>query len=859
MLRKLPLSGCQRCSAKPRVARLDARHLSCPSLLPRSSRFVSSIDNLTLANRSPALARFSSSAAEAPPERTLEEEYSRKSPLEHVLLRPGMYVGSTQRAPPSECWVLDPVPPLAALDSPLEHSRARAYRMIRKECAFAPALIKVFDEIIVNASDNRLRDPEGCTRIDVVIDPGSKERAPLISVRNDGKGIPVEIHKQENLWVPNLLFGHLLTGSNFDDTQNRVTGGRHGYGAKLANIFSREFTVETRDKERGRRYRQTWKNNMSQVGEPIISYEEGDDYTIVSFVPDMPKLTGIQNQVKIEAEEYAIMCRRVVDIAGCAAGSLIVTLNGNDVSVPTFHDYSNMYRKEDARPLLYSKVNYRWEVAVGVSENGSNEIISFVNGMATTRGGTHVDHIVQQVTNAIFKKAIKQHPELQSHLSSSLVRRNLFVSCNALIENPTFDSQMKESLTSVSGSWGSSCKLDITFLNKILAAEIDGGPGILEKVLKAAAIRENDTLVKEVGGGNKTKGKLLSIHKLEDAHLAGTRQGAGCTLILTEGDSAKALAIAGLEVIGRKTFGVFPLRGKLLNVREATVRQMTENAEIKALCSIIGLNLKNKYGTLAERATLRYGHVMLMTDQDPDGSHIKGLVLNFFRHFWPKLLKPAVDDPQGETFFSSFITPLIKVKLRGKKESMAFYSKAEYNEWRASLENEADIKKWDVKYYKGLGTSTPAEAKEYFSAFKHHVRNFNWQSELDGDLIDMLFDKKRAAERRNWLLHQYNAESFVVADAYNNNCVSFEDFVNYEMIHFSNADNVRSLPSVIDGLKPSQRKVLHACFKRKLNAEIKVAQLTGYCAEHTAYHHGETSLQNTSKYLSYLFKIALET
>lgn len=844
MLRNSYLARCHLRHGHRAEARV--RCIVGPHLLERSSRLYLYVDRLRFPSLLYSNTRLFSAVPEAllpASESKVKEQYSRKTPLEHVLLRPGMYIGSVQKLPPSECWVLDPTPP-APSDTSTE--TVPNFRMVRKEYGLVPALIKVFDEIIVNASDNRLRDPDGCTRIDVMIDPGDTTRAPFISVRNNGKGIPVEIHQEENIYLPNLLFGHLLTGSNFDDTQKRLTGGRHGYGAKLTNIFSREFTVETQDEEKGLCYRQTWKNNMSESTEPVVTSKDGKDYTTISFVPDMPRLTGIPGKVQIDPEDYALMCRRVVDVAGCASGKLIVTLNGKDVSMPTFEAYSNLYRKEGALPLVYAKVNSRWEIAIGLSDKGSFDGISFVNGMATSRGGTHINEIVKQVTKIIHGKAIKGNSEFKEAITSAVIKRNLFVSCNAFIENPSFDSQMKESLTSHPSSWGSNCTLETKILNKIVATVEDGGPGIVEEVLKLAVGRQYAHLVNEVGGTKKTKQQLLSIEKLEDAHLAGTNRGVGCTLILTEGDSAKALAVAGLEVIGRKTFGVFPLQGKFLNVRHATVQKMTHNAEVKALCSILGLDFKKSYETSAERAQLRYGHVMLMTDQDTDGSHIKGLVMNFFRYFWPKLLLPSTDEPHGRTFLSSFITPLLKVKRKGTAETLAFYSMAEYKEWRSSLGNEAEIKKWNVKYYKGLGTSTPAEAKEYFSAFKDHVRPFSWKSEVDGELLDMLFDKARASDRRAWILNDYNEELFVVPDA-STNSVTYQDFVNHEMIHYSNADNFRSLPSAIDGLKPSQRKVLFACFKRKLNAEIKVAQLAGYCAEHTAYHHGEASLQNTSK------------
>lgn len=153
-----------------------------------------------------------------------------------------------------------------------------------------------------------------------------------------------------------------------------------------------------------------------------------------------------------------------------------------------------------------------------------------------------------------------------------------------------------------------------------------------------------------------------------------------------------------------------------------------------------------------------------------------------------------------------------------------------------------------MKYYKGLGTSTPAEAKEYFLAFVRHHRPFRWSSEkTDGARLDMAFEKDRADDRKDWILNEYDEKSTVTFDEDDGNSCTYRDFVDNELIHFSNANNIRSLPSVIDGLKPSQRKVLFACFKRDLKDEIKVAQLAGYCAEHTAYHHGEASLHATSK------------
>lgn len=510
--------------------------------------------------------------------------------------------------------------------------------MVQRDIRVVPALIKIFDEILVNASDQRLRHPSECTRLEVTIDP----HKPFICVKNNGPGVPIQIHQTEQMYLPELLFGHLLTGSNFDDSQKRITGGRHGYGAKLTNIFSTWFQFETYDSSRCLLYRQTWSNNMQEASAPELAEVDhgAEDYTCISFVPDLARLSGPSEEesfgTAISPEDYALMCRRVVDVAGCNAGgsgskkSLEVTLNGVDVSQASFADYCQLYRsspshnsevpsKKMSRPTCFHQLNSRWTVGVGLSDTGSLEAVSFVNGMSTPRGGTHVNVLTNQICKRIAEKAEKMEPELAPLVTPGLVRRHLFLCVNALIENPTFDSQMKEFLTSSPNSFGSSWTLSDKFLNnQVLQPEDSGGPGILEEVLRVARGRQQASLMQQVGSGEKrTKRQLLSmIPKLEDAHLAGTVKGRSCTLILTEGDSAKALAVAGLEKIGRERFGVFPLRGKFLNVRHATVNQMATNGEIKALCAILGLDFDKEYDTVEQREGLRYGQIMLMTDQD---------------------------------------------------------------------------------------------------------------------------------------------------------------------------------------------------------------------------------------------------
>jgi DNA topoisomerase-2 len=550
--------------------------------------------------------------------------------------------------------------------------------MVKREVTYVPGLYKIFDEILVNAADNKQRDPKMDTiRID--INPGEN----TISVMNNGKGIPCEMHKEEKMYVPTMIFGHLLTGSNFNDDEARVTGGRNGFGAKLCNVFSTKFTVETADSNMKKVFRQTWGDNMSKASDPKLKDYSGEDFTRVTFSPDLAKF-GME---RLDPDTVALLSRRAFDIAATTKG-VKVLLNGKRVPVKSFKDYVDHYTKgtndDLGKPLkvVVDQCGLRWEVAICVSSQGFQQI-SFVNSIATTKGGKHVDHVSDLVVKCL-QDGIGKKDKTGMKISPKQIKDHMWVFIVALIENPTFDSQSKETMTLVAKSFGSKCELSDKFKKEVSKA------GIVESVLLWSKFRADNKLGQATQG--KKTSKLTGIPKLDDANEAGTKNGYGCTLILTEGDSAKTLAVSGISVVGKDYYGVYPLKGKLLNVREANVKQITENKEISDLVKIVGLKYKKKYESMADLKDLRYGKVMIMTDQDQDGSHIKGLVINFIHHNWPSLLKLP--------FLEQFITPIVKVtKGKGNQaESFSFYSLPEFQEWKVETENFA---RWTVKYYKG--------------------------------------------------------------------------------------------------------------------------------------------------------------
>ncbi|KAG8071989.1 hypothetical protein GUJ93_ZPchr0006g44923 [Zizania palustris] len=407
-----------------------------------------------------------------------------------------------------------------------------------------------------------------------------------------------------------------------------------------------------------------------------------------------------------------------------------------------------------------------------------------------------------------------------ANMKAHNVKGHLWVFVNALVDNPAFDSQTKETLTTRQGSLGSKCDLSDDFLKKV------GSSAVVSNLLSWADFKLSKELQKTDGS---KRSRLTGIPKLEDANDAGGKDSQMCTLILTEGDSAKALAMAGIAVVGRNHYGVFPLRGKLLNVREASHKQIMDNAEIQNIKQILGLQHGKQYDSTKG---LRYGHLMIMTDQDHDGSHIKGLLINFIHSFWPSLLKIP-------SFLVEFITPIIKATNTRNKSVLSFYSMPEYEQWKESLGG--SVSGWSIKYYKGLGTSTSTEGRKYFEDIVKHKKDFVWLDDKDDNDIELAFSKKRITDRKDWLS---NFQDGTYLDQHDN-YIKYSDFINKELIQFSMADLLRSIPSMVDGLKPGQRKILFCSFKRNLVKEAKVAQFSGYVSEHSAYHHGEQSLAST--------------
>jgi DNA topoisomerase-2 len=714
----------------------------------------------------------------------LSKQYRKHTHREHILSLPDTYIGSIE-------------------NSPEEHFVVSGESFVQETInPFNPGFYKLFDELLVNAHDQVIRlkqrksdNPVKQISVDVADN--------VITIRNDGESIDVEKHPEYNVYIPQLIFGELLTSTNYDKEEKKLVGGKNGYGVKLVNIFSKKLVVTIVDGKRQLKYVQVFEDNMSVIGEPSVKACKSKPYVEIAWTPDFERF-GFTD---IPEGLLSVLQRRVFDLALTVQKDVRVTWNDTLVRFRDLTSYASWYLPKDAT-ILADLFEKGWHVAVADSPIDKAFNVSFVNGIWTRIGGKHVDEITNQITSHIInyldtKKKIKVKP--------AMIRDSLAVFIVCSVENPSFSSQTKELLTSKV-----SCKLTEDFLKKIVS-KLD----VVNKVMEAQEAKDAKDMKKTDG---KKQSKITGIPKLDDAVYAGTSKSHECILILTEGDSAKAMAISGLSQDQRKYHGVFPLKGKLLNVKDVAQKKVEQTEEIANLKKIIGLESGKKYKDVS---SLRYGKIMIMTDQDYDGSHIRGLLINMFHELWHELI-------QIPGFITYMITPIVKAHKASKTK--VFYTQYDYEEWKKTDE----ARGWKTKYYKGLGTSTRDEAKEYFKIL--NIIPYAYSGKDSDEAVELAFNKSKADERKDWLKTYSRADIILSGPGER---VSYEDFVNRDLIHFSNYNLERSIPNIVDGLKTSQRKILFSAFKRNLKAEIRVAQLAGYVSEHSGYHHGEASLNDT--------------
>ena len=593
---------------------------------------------------------------------SLANKYQKKTDKQHVLDNPDTYIGSVELVETCN-WLFD-----------------KDNKFINKSHVYIPGLYKLFDEGIVNARDHviRMTNKTPVTFIDINIDDEG-----VITMINDGDGIAIVEHPEHKVYIPELIFGHLRTSTNYDKTEKKIVGGKNGFGFKLVLIWSEWGMVETIDVNRKLKYTQYFRDNLDIIEKPTIVKCGAKSYTKVVFKPDYKRF-GID---KLDDDMRSMFIKRVYDIAAITDKKVKVQYNSKYIPIKNFLQYTDFYVGDTKR--IQESTDERWEYVVCLAPDDEFTQVSFVNGIHTSKGGKHVEYILNQITRKLIAY-IKKKRKIDVKASTLKEQLMLFVNCS--IENPSFDSQTKDFMNTPIPKFGSSCEVSEKFVEKIA---MKSGLGVMDMAMNLTQVKESKEVKKT--DGSKVK-SIRGIPKLVDANFAGTAKSPMCTLILCEGDSAKAGVISGLSKEDRDIFGVYPLKGKLLNVRDEAYKKIAENKEICEIKQIIGLEHDKEYTLEEINSKLRYSKVLFMTDQDLDGSHIKGLGINMFDSLWGSLVKI-------EGFIGFMNTPIIKAKKNNQE--LLFYNEGQYETWK----NSGNTNGYSIKYYKGLGTSTSKEFK----------------------------------------------------------------------------------------------------------------------------------------------------
>ncbi|GJX04542.1 DNA topoisomerase 2 [Tanacetum coccineum] len=612
--------------------------------------------------------------------------------------------------------------------------------MIEKPITFVPLVYQIFDKLLISAVDRK-----GVKDILVKIDVADN----YIRVWTHGEGV------------------------NFKYTSNKIDEAEDF----LTDVSIRMGYIKPVPKE-----------VAHAMGKKFKEFSITEKWCLVTCQINLAKF-GMDC---LEDDIVALMKRRVVDLAGCCSG-VKVELDGTCDLPRTFQDYVQLYLQSSRthNTMIYEKFNDSWEICVAIADGHFEHFdqVSFVNNIATTKGGSHVDYITNQITDYLAEIV---------GLPPNEIKRYLWVFVNAHIHNPTFDSQTKEKLTSNEGSFGSTCELT---------------PEFLKKIADSCVFKSFDSNV----------GKL-DIPELQDANLADTPHSQDCTLILTKGYPYTAFAMDQLYFLGQDKYGMFPLEGKLLNVREASHEELEKNTEIQNIKKILGLQEGKIYENVTE---LRYGHLMIMANEDLDGLEMKGLLINFLHYFWPSLLKV-------KNFLRAFIAPFVKATHKKTNKVFLFYSMPDYEEWKENFGED-----YNIKFYKGPETIESEERGE--DSFDQHIVDFVWENDDDGHAIELAFSNNKIEERKNWLHASEDGTDFDPTKK----SIRYLDFIYQEFKQYAIADIQRSIPSMVDGLKPHQRKILFYAFKMPITQKTKVDQFSSYVFEHSPYNEGEASLVGT--------------
>ena len=764
-------------------------------------------------------------------------DYDVMEELDHVYKRHDMFIGSNTGYHHDE-RILDMKNP-------------NKLKFITQNISWAEGAERIYLEILTNGSDNV--DISRRNGFDIgILDIKMNET--VISIRNGGRPIPIQLH-HTGKWTPEVIFGTLRSSSTFSEKKVRTGAGVNGYGAKLTNIFSKKFVVKVGDPFNQKEYYQEFSNNMKVINEPIITPYSGEPYVEISYEMDFQKF-GCD---KYPLEAFYLYARHAADISYSCKVPVVfngIKFNGYDIHTYAMWmgDYNNNYiihyEWPHGTPLIDKKIGNKTVkytsdprimpivelCVIDTPDNGT--ITSYVNSMITRQGGVHVDAafapIIKKILDMVnnIGNGKKTTSSRKFKLMPADIKRHLTIIMSCHLDNPGYKSNSKVFLSRPKPK----ITIDDSILNKIKKWDI------IERSYADLNAKQMRSLV---GKGKTNKKKNINDLEGYDAQYAGDKKYSHqCSLYIVEGKSAKTVAIKFIEYTknGSKFFGVLPLKGKPLNVMKAGFEQYANNEEIKAIKEYLNIVEGVDYTIPENYATLRYGRVIWLCDSDYDGFHIGGLGMNIFYHKFNSLLKiPG--------YFSFMRTPIVKIN-KGK-ETYKFYTLDDLTNWENSR---TDLKTWEYDYYKGLGRYEDADAQEEIQ--NPVISSFIYNQAEDPQYFNLVFGKKMEDNRKKWIIDHkpyHGIEKYKEEPLW--------AFLNYEVVKHSISSVREKIPSLMDGLKDSQRRIIFACYKHwgakvgKLTGitKIKTGNLASKASDITNYIHGEKSLQGAINHMCHTY------
>ena len=615
----------------------------------------------------------------------IAQTYQVLDEIEHVRKRTGMYAGSTELQTAAE-WVYDPI----------------QKKMVKQTVSYIPSLVKIFSEILDNAIDEHRRAPKILDTIKIEFNKDGS-----ISVHDNGRGIPVELHPQTKKYVAETVFSNLRAGSNFNDNEDQQLIGTNGVGSTLTNILSKSFLIESCDGKK--LFRQEFFAGMRESTKPKIT-ASAKNHTKITFTPDYEffKLDGLSTDHALK------MTKKIVDAAACNP-KVKFFVNGERINIKDFSDYVALYDSE----FVFDDTE-DWKV--GISASDGFEQVSFVNSVETYQGGKHVFYVMDQITDAVREYIKKKH---KMEVTPADIRTHIRVYISANINRPKFSSQTKENMISQPGTFKTSWSVPDKMITKLIKSPI------IQSVLDWVEMKAKAAEMAELRKLNKDASKMnpKRVDKFDDAVEKRNRH--LCECYFTEGDSARNSIQSARGK--NQLIGSFSLRGKPMNVYDAEIKDVIGNNEFANILAVTGLQLGEKVTSLTQ---LRFGKLVTLSDQDLDGFHVTSLVMSFFAKYWPELFELGV--------IYRMNTPLY-IATTGKGEVHEFFTEEEYANWNKTAP------KHKAEYFKGLGGFDTETFERFLSNREKYLVKITALEAADLAKFELAFSNTEQDARKVWL------------------------------------------------------------------------------------------------------------